>query len=364
MCSMRSVGMAHTTGVRTYAAPSCAKGRFHLQEFQSLIQLGRPDVHGPLQIGTLHRLWRAFEHAQNLGRLLGRRKRRPDEIVRDLIVLCARHEDALRLLDCAPGAADLLVVVDHRSGPLEVNHKAEIGFIEAHAQRDRRDKRLHLVGQQPVLQFQPLLIGQPSVIGARVDTTQPQPCGEIVGIPNCQRVDDAAALELRNVIREPRHSRGLGWDAQVLQPKALANQRAADNVQVRSQLSGNVVHHAFVRGGGGGQHRQVRWQRSQHANDAPVVRAEIVPPIGDAMCFVHNEEPHARGRRQQAARHELLVPQSLGRDQKKVCLAGSHRRFHRGPVFRVRGVDGLRANPDTLRGGDLVSHQGQQRRDQ
>jgi len=113
MCSMRSVGMAHTTGVRTYAAPSCAKGRFHLQEFQSLIQLGRPDVHGPLQIGTLHRLWRAFEHAQNLGRLLGRRKRRPDEVVRDLVVFHTRHQNAVRVVNGTSGAAHLLVIVDH-----------------------------------------------------------------------------------------------------------------------------------------------------------------------------------------------------------------------------------------------------------
>lgn len=118
---------------------------------------------------------------QDCGHLVGGRKGRPNEVMGDLVILGARHQNAVGLLNGSAGAAHLLVVVHHRSGPLEMHHKAEIGLIESHTQRHGGHQRLHLVGQQQILQFEPLLVGQPGVVGARFDATVLQPGGQMVG---------------------------------------------------------------------------------------------------------------------------------------------------------------------------------------
>ncbi|MEY2407895.1 MAG: hypothetical protein QOF48_565 [Verrucomicrobiota bacterium] len=53
----------------------------------------------------------------------------------------------------APSAAHLLVVGHHRTRRLVVDHKTQVGFVETHAQRSRRNKSLHAVLQQRLLQF-------------------------------------------------------------------------------------------------------------------------------------------------------------------------------------------------------------------
>ena len=50
-----------------------------------------------------------------------------------------------------PGAADLLVVGDHRARRLVVHDEAEVGLVVAHAERARGHDGLELVAQQPLL---------------------------------------------------------------------------------------------------------------------------------------------------------------------------------------------------------------------
>ena len=45
----------------------------------------------------------------------GRRERVADEVVRDVVVLAAREQDAVRAVDAAAGPAHLLVVRDRAS---------------------------------------------------------------------------------------------------------------------------------------------------------------------------------------------------------------------------------------------------------
>ena len=66
-----------------------------------------------------------------------------------------------------PGAADLLVVGDRRAGPLVVDDEPEVGLVEAHPQRDRRDERLHLVGDERVLEGLALLGAERSALYGR-----------------------------------------------------------------------------------------------------------------------------------------------------------------------------------------------------
>ncbi len=74
------------------------------------------------------------------------------EVLGDLVVLAAGQEDAVGALDGAARAADLLVVGDRRARPLVVDDEAEVRLVEAHPERDRRHERLHLAGDQGVLE--------------------------------------------------------------------------------------------------------------------------------------------------------------------------------------------------------------------
>ena len=60
-------------------------------------------------------------------------------------VLGAGQQQHVGVLGRAARAADLLVVGDGRRRRAEVQHEAEVGLVEAHAERARGDERLDLV---------------------------------------------------------------------------------------------------------------------------------------------------------------------------------------------------------------------------
>ena len=64
----------------------------------------------------------------------------------DLAMKIERH-----VLDGPAGPADLLVIRDRGGRRAQVHDKAEVGFVEAHAERRCRDQRLDLVVQQILL---------------------------------------------------------------------------------------------------------------------------------------------------------------------------------------------------------------------
>ena len=65
--------------------------------------------------------------------------------------------------------ADLLVVGDRRARPLVVDDEAQVRLVEAHPERDGGDQRLHLVGDERVLEDLALLGAQGRVVGTRID---------------------------------------------------------------------------------------------------------------------------------------------------------------------------------------------------
>ena len=61
------------------------------------------------------------------------------------------------------------------------------------------------------------------------------------------------------------------------------------------QLLGDVGGHACVGRGGRGEHRSTRRQLGEQATQAPIVGAEVVPPVGDAVGFVYHQHAGASG---------------------------------------------------------------------
>jgi hypothetical protein len=106
-------------------------------------------------------------------------------------------------LSVARPATDLLVVGDGRTGRAQVHHEAQVGFVEAHAQRARGDQGLDAVGQQRVLGLDALgRVGAPRV-GPHVVAGRDQHRRRVLGGRDREAVDDAAAGERAEVLPEP-----------------------------------------------------------------------------------------------------------------------------------------------------------------
>ena len=102
----------------------------------------------------------------------------------------------LGALDAAAGAADLLVVGDGRGRRPEVDDEAEVGLVEAHAERARGDERLDPVGEQVVLGGAALgVVGAAGVRRGR-DAARAQERGQLLGRGDGQAVDDPAARQV------------------------------------------------------------------------------------------------------------------------------------------------------------------------
>ncbi len=83
------------------------------------------------------------------------RKGLADEVVGDVVVLPTAEQNRERLVHGSPGAPHLLVIVNDRAWPLEMNHESEIGLVESHPQCHRRYERLHFIAQEFPFQLLP-----------------------------------------------------------------------------------------------------------------------------------------------------------------------------------------------------------------
>ena len=334
----------------------------HFEKFERFLDGTATLIHHPADV--INRQRPALFHRREHGlHHLHRRERRADEIIRNLVVLAAAQENSERGIHRATGATDLLVIRDHRAGPLKMNHKTEVGFVETHAERNGGDERLDFVVEQLSFGFDAFDAFEVRVIGAGGNVVRLQPRGDAARVLNRQAIDDAVARQLRKKMREPREPVGLMGERDVVELERRTHERAAQNLELRN-LRFNVAHHAVVGGGGRAKHRHARRQQLHHAHDAAVVRAEIVPPIRDAMRLVHDEQADAPLQQRQELAHELRVGQPFRRHHEQVQAVVRQRRFNRAPVLHVLTVNRGRAHAEFFRGEKLVAHQRQQRTDQ
>ena len=86
-------------------------------------------------------------------------------------------------------------------------------------------------------------------------------------------------------------------------------------------------------------------------------------PVRDAVGLVDHQEPHGRGEQRQHPLAELGIVQPLRADQQQVDGVRGEPGADVVPLLAVGAVDGVRAQSQPARRGDLVAHQGQQRAD-
>ena len=344
------------------ALPHDRRRRLERQQIERMPDALVADVDARQQPRRRQPAGRLVERGHDGVHLVGGRECRPDEVLADLLLLGAAEQDAVRLVDGASGAPHLLVVVDDRRRRLVVEHEREVRLVEPHPQRRRRDERLDLVAEQRLLE----LLAPLALAAVRFDRVPPllEPVADAPDVPDGERVDDAAPLDLIQPLREPRQPLGLPRHRDGLEPQRRAVQVAALHAERQPRHTPQVVEHAV---GGGGRRRQpphIAGQVARDALDAAVVGAEVVPPVGDAVRFVDHEQAHAAGDVGEQLLAEPPVAEALRRDEQHVDLAGADALLDGLPLRRVVGVDRLRADAHPAGGLDLVPHQREQRRDE
>src|SRR5204862_220295 len=109
------------------------RGRFGGEQFQRPLDPPKRKIDERLDLRHGQPIVRAVQRLDDVEHIALRRKGLPYEEVDDLVILGAAQQNPKRLIDGAPGSSDLLVVMNDRSGTLEVNDESEVGLVEAHA---------------------------------------------------------------------------------------------------------------------------------------------------------------------------------------------------------------------------------------
>ena len=328
-----------------------------LQQLQRLLDPADPEIDGLLELRLGHRIDR-LEGRQDLVHVHRRRKSRIHEVRSDGVVLAPTQKHAEGMIDGTTSAADLLVVRDRGAGPLVVDDESEIRLVEAHPQCHRRDKGLHIAGDEGVFERFALLGGEVGVVRAGIDPLAPQERGDALGVRHREAVDDAAAGELRKLAREPGESFGLVVQRDRIESERIAAKGSTKDLDPGAELIDDVGDDPIIGGGGRGQDRDARGQKSKDPRDAPVVGAEVVTPVGDAVRLVHYQQADRALDAGQDVGREALVRETLRGDEEDVDGVGCQTVLDRVPFVDVARVDRRRAEAQPFRHGDLVPHEG------
>ena len=262
-------------------------------------------------------------------------------------------------LAVAARAADLLGEALEGAGQRGVDHGADVGLVDPHAEGDGGDHHLEPPGQELGLDLLALRGAHAGVVGGDRKSL-PRPAPRSSASRARGDVDDGGPA--RRVGQEPAHRLGplRRGEARHFDRDVLAAE-PVDEAQGREpELDRDVVLHAGSGGGGEGDDGGGP-QPGQAAAQQPIVGPEVVAPFRDAVGLVHGDE---RGRAAGQRLGEAGDAEALGGDEEEVEPAvevGAEGPLREPAV--AAGVDALGAQAQALELGDLVFHEGDEGRD-
>ena len=273
-------------------------------------------------------------------------------------VLLAEEQHALRRLAVPPGAARLLIVGLHGAWHVVVDDEAHVALVDAHAEGVGGHHDLHPVVLEVLLAGTAFLVRKPRVVASGGEAVLPEPLADLLHILAGGAVNDAAVPHFVPEDHAQRVVAALGLnhlEVQVGPVEAREGQRGPP----QAQKADDVLPHPVGGRGGEGPYRRPHRQAVHKVRDAPVIRAEVLPPLGDAVGLVHSDEGDPR--------LPCKLPEGCG-----VQSLGSHvdhpvhaqARPLRGQIHlpgRQGAVQVGRGNPRALQGRHLILHQGDQR---
>ena len=236
-----------------------------------------------------------------------------------------------------------------------MDHKADVGFVNAHAKGVGGHHHPGLVVDEALLALAALLVLHPGVIPGGGDALGQQGGGD--GIHRFPRgaVDDAAL---------PRPLRQEAGEPLVLVPGPDHLEKEIGPVKARGDPQGvpelqqgfDVPAHRRRGGGGEGPHRGPDREGTDQLRDFQIAGPEILAPLGDAVGLVHGNQGDGQ-LLQQAA--EALRLEAFRGNIEELALPPADLAVDRPVFLRVQGGVDVRGGDARLgQGGYLVLHQG------
>ena len=169
-----------------------------------------------------------------------------------------------------------------------MDDEADVRFIDPHAEGDGRANHLHLIAQKKFLVFRSLLVWEARVVSLRGEPFFRKALGEALARFTTLAVDDAAfPLSVFEKLDDLLRGRVF---VQHAVGQVCTVETADEGVRVRElELLDDVLPHT-ARGGGGERHEGNIGQLFAELRDLPILGAEIVAPLGDAVRFVDGDE--------------------------------------------------------------------------
>ena len=234
----------------------------------------------------------------------------------------------------------------------------------------RRDDALDLVAQQALLDRDPLLGLDLARVGERVDAVRVQPLGDELGVALREACTRSPSRAAAGGTRRARR----------------AGRPGAGGRPPRGEGSFGRARRGRSRGARGPRRARAarRRRRRRGRSRSPSCRARRRRPgarrarrgcggsragsrVPSRRCSAPRRPPGARLARTNSgsisSRNAGLLSRS-GEIRSRSTASCVEQLAHAVPLVAVRRVDRVRADPEPLRGRDLVAHEGEQRRDQ
>ena len=260
----------------------------------------------------------------------------------------------------ASGTAGLLRVVFERLREVVVIDGADVGFVDAHAEGDGGHDDIRLPAHEGILCGMPMLIRQARMVGEGVHSTLLKMRGDVLGGVLQRHIHDAGHFALQQQFREHGEAllRGAGGDADV---QIGPQERGLHVIGLRDVEGLADVCRDGGRGGGGEGQNGPDAEIAGHMGKAEVFRAEVVPPLGDAVRFI---DGHHRDFELLEPLDEVFIHEPLGGDVEQLQRAVPHvvKDLH-GLRCTQRGIEPGGGDATSLQRLHLILHQSDERRD-
>ena len=268
------------------------------------------------------------------------------------------QEDAVRRLAVPPGPARLLVVGLQAFGHVVVDHVADVGLVDAHAEGVGGHHHGFAVELEVVLIPLALLRLQPRVVAGGGHPSGLQRLAHLLHPAAGGAVDDAAAAgPLLHQLQQ-----GGQLAPGVLHVKKEVGPVKAGDLPHRvpqGQQLDDVLLDRSGGGGGKGGHRGAAGQPLQKGGDPQIAGAEVLPPLGDAVGLVHR---HQRDLQLPDQTVKALPLQPLRGHIQQLIGPLPGPAVHRAQLLQAQGaVEAGGGRSRRLQGRHLVLHQGDQR---
>src|SRR5262245_53183651 len=192
-----------------------------------------------------------------------------------------------------------------------MDHAPHVRFVYAESERDRRGDDAATALQKAALGIGPLRRVQPRVIKSGVESVRFEQLMDRRGLLTRAGVNYRRAAVMRKQIEEPPVFRFAAVNAERLKIQIGPVEIGDDTLNLRQRERGGDVPLDFGRGSRGEREERGSLEFGQSREHRPVMWAEIVSPLADAMRLVNDHQ------RDLCLADDLLKPRRIaafGRD--------------------------------------------------